>query len=341
MKTLLVILLVLLSGFLAVANDSVYRVAFYNFENLFDSFDDPSKADEDFTPTGMKAWSMKRVNAKINNMYKVIAALNEQVPACVIGACEVENAFMLKKLLNDTPLSKYGYKFIHFESPDPRGIDVAMLYLPNYFTPLEYYAIKVAIPPDTISHTRDVLYVKGIFITDDTEITDTVCFFVCHFPSRYGGVGATVTKRNYVANFVRSCADSILMRNKSAKILIMGDLNDDPIDESISKYLCYDTAIVNLMNNIYEQEGIGTLKHSALWSVFDQILVSQALLKGNGLVVKKSKAKIAAFDFLLMEDEKFGGKKLYRTHLGAKYIGGFSDHLPVYVDLIRSELNIY
>ncbi|MDL2227649.1 hypothetical protein LJC25_01285 [Bacteroidales bacterium OttesenSCG-928-K03] len=328
MKKICLILFLLTFGLSCFSNDSIFRVCFYNFENLFDTFDDPNKNDDDFTPRGIKGWSSKKFKNKLNNLYKLVIALNCENPAAVIGICEVENKFVLDKLLNDTPLKKLAYSYIHYESNDPRGIDVALLYRPDIIEFNRHKAIPVIMPGDTVARTRDILYAVG-------KITDEeLHFFVCHFPSRYGGVGATVEKRNFVASFLRSKVDSILEFDPTAKIILMGDFNDDPDDVSIKTHLCGDK-LINLMDELSRKSEIGTLKHGAVWSFFDQIIVTQNLLQSedNRLYIKDSKAQIANFDFLFMDDLKFGGKKLFRTFNGAQYLGGFSDHLPVFVEL--------
>ena len=328
MKKICVLLFVCMVSCQCLANDSIYRVCFYNFENLFDTFDDPEKNDDDFTPRGIKGWSSKKFKNKLKNLYKVIAALNSEYPAAIIGACEVENKFVLNKLLHETPLKNFDYSYIHYESNDPRGIDVALLYRQDIIEFQYHEAIPVIMPGEKESKTRDILYAFGrINQSADLHV------FVCHFPSRYGGVGATVEKRNYVASFLRERVDSILLEDENANIIIMGDLNDEPDDASIKQFLCGDK-LINLMENVSKSNDIGTLKHGALWSVFDQIIITENLLLGkNHIEIKDKKANIADFDFLLTEDEKFGGRKLFRTFHGAKYTGGFSDHLPVYVDL--------
>ena len=215
---------------------------------------------------------------------------------------------------------------------------LAFLYQPDKFEPLWHEAIGVYFPFDTSSKTRDILYVKGVIAN-----TDTIHFFVNHWPSRYGGYLATKPKREFVAGVLRTKVDSIFQTDIQAKILIMGDFNDDPDDESVLKVLnaksdtagLQNTDLFNLMF-IYEKKWkSGTLKYQGNWNVFDQLIISEALFSGvSGLKISDEGAKIFNPDFLFEEDKKHLGVKPFRTYSGPKYQDGFSDHLPVYLDLI-------
>ena len=313
------------------------RIAFYNVENLFDVYDDSLTRDEEFTPEGPRHWNNNKFYKKINNTYKVIMALSESGPPAIVGLCETENRFVLKKLVYDTPLKNFNYRIIQFESPDWRGIDVALLYRTNLFEPLFSVAIPVLFPFDTASRTRDILYVKGVLLN-----TDTIHIFVNHWPSRYGGYMPTVPKRNYAAQVLKNKADSILRINENAAILIMGDFNDEPQDESLSKILSAKSPATPISNNelynlmLLEQEGWhhGSLKYQQGWNKFDMMIVSGGLLdKSSTLQISERGAKIYHAEFLLEEDKTHLGQKPNRTYIGFKYHGGFSDHLPVYVDV--------
>ncbi|MGI6718713.1 MAG: endonuclease [Bacteroidales bacterium] len=307
--------------------DSVFKIAFYNVENLFDIYNNPNTHDDEYTPEGLRRWTKFKFNKKINNLFKVILSLNDQSKAPIIGLCEIENKFVLNKLIEETPLQKLGYKYIHYQSKDNRGISVALLYMPKFFLPLEHRPITLHLRDN--SKTRDILYVKGVF-----NSIDTIHFLVCHYPSRYGGIGATIEKRNIASNTVRRICDSIFCYDYSKNIVIFGDFNDDPSDESISNYLCYDEKIINLSTNILKDNKIGTLKHEALWNVFDQVIVSENMLKNKNFKIEDNSAKLFNKSFLFVEDKKYGGVKLFRTYNGMKYLGGYSDHLPVYIKVI-------
>ncbi|NVN93702.1 MAG: endonuclease [Bacteroidetes bacterium] len=314
------------------------RIMFYNLENFYDTRNDSITLDDDFTSFGMKYWGKEKYNTKLNNTYKVIASVGGWEPPEIIGVCEVENKWVVSEIASGTPLRKFNYKYIHYDSPDARGIDVAMLYRPDKFTPVFHKPIRITFPFDSISRTRDILYVKGLTITKDT-----LHIFVNHFPSKYGGAMLTIPKRNYVATVLRSKVDSILAVNPYANIVIMGDFNDEPMDESILKYLnakC-DTGglknadLYNLMCKLKTTEKIGTNKFREQWSLIDQMIVSTSLAKNvKQWHVKNYRAYIFKAAYLLQPDETYMGVRTFRTYTGSKYTGGYSDHLPVYMDLI-------
>ncbi len=317
------------------------RIMFYNTENLFDPLDDSLKADESFTPEGGNHWSEYKYWQKQNQIAQVISTVGGwEVPA-IIGLCEVENRHVLINLVGNTPLKKYKYSIVHHESPDFRGIDVALIYRKEKFQLLKDTAYEVIFPFDKDSRTRDILYVKGIALD-----TDTLHIFVSHWPSKYGGAFVTIPKREYVAKQIKRYSDAILKANPNAKILIMGDFNDTPNEESVSNSLKakspenYKSG--NLVNLMYPMmsANIGTHFYSggatgAEWSVLDQMVVSSNLLDDSlGLRVKNKQAHIFSADFLFEKNNK-GMTVPYRTFIGMKYNGGFSDHLPVYMDIER------
>ena len=315
-----------------------YKVMFYNCENLFDTKDDSVKLDDEFTPSGKKYWTWPKYQKKLNNIAKVIIAVGEYYPPDIVGLCEVENRYVLEGLTKYTPLKKIGYKIIHKESPDRRGIDVAMLYLPEKFFPLKitWYEVKFPFAPN--SKTRDILYVKGII-----GKKDTLHIFVNHWPSKWGGQKETEPKRIFVAKLVKSKADSILKHNNLANIIIMGDLNDSPEDISIQKGLgarhdfdnIIDTALYDLSYYLM-MKGEGSHKYRGHWDIIDYIIVSGGLISRKNKIWSTYKSSyIFKAPFLLLEDEKYTGKKLYRTYIGYKYIGGFSDHLPIFINLFE------
>jgi exonuclease III len=314
-----------------------YRFMFYNVENLFDTYNDSITKDDDFTPAGKYKWTYERYQNKLNNIYKVIAAIGGWEPPEIIGVCEIENRRVLNDLLNSTPLHKTGYEIIHKESPDERGIDVALLYLRKKFKPVSYKAIPVNFSGSPNDKTRDILMVKGII-----NKQDTLHIFICHFPSRSGGQVRTEPARIFVASLLRSKVDSVFALNRKAKIIIMGDLNDDPDDRSITGSLKAGTSfektipaeLYNMSYLLFKME-TGTLKYQDKWNLFDQIIVSGSLLDKTGAVYTQPyDAHIFNAEFLLEKDPD-GGMQLFRTFKGIKYKGGFSDHLPVYIDLWR------
>lgn len=317
--------------------DKGIRIMFYNVENLFDTRDDSLKADEEYVAGGTRGWTYNRMLQKVRNLSKVIMSAGGWEAPEIIGMCEVENKYVLNLLLKETPLQKFGYKMIHHESPDPRGIDVAMIYRPEKFKPLINRAIGIRFPFDTASRTRDILYVKGIVLG-----RDTLHLFINHWPSRFGGYTETIDKRNHVADVLRSKVDSIMSANPYSKIVIMGDFNDEPTDESITSHLRASMDTVNIMKgelyNMMAGAGIlwdrGTIKSREVWNTIDQLIVTEPLLTASaGLYTTPHFAHIFDAPFLLQDDEAWFGQKPFRTYNGFKYIGGYSDHLPVLLDL--------
>lgn len=343
------ILLLFVQTFLGQINYSSYsqsdrdnnslRICFYNLENFFDYEDDSLKNDEAFTPEGSYRWTRYKFEKKANNIAKVFIAMGQWEMPDIIGVCEIENEFTIKHLLYSTPLQKGNYKYVYYQSPDRRGINVALFYRPERFTVCNSNPISLNNPLDTSFKSRDILYVRGIPVH---ACEDTLHLFVNHWPSRYGGYAATIGSRNLAANILRKKVDSIFQDNLEARILIMGDFNDYPYDESITEYLKAsipnDTTIsgdklFNMMYPYFNKNNIGTHKYQQHWGILDQIIISQSLCNSkNGLRTKNS-AYIFDANFLMERDDTHLGTKPLRTYLGMKYIGGFSDHLPIYIDL--------
>lgn len=316
-----------------------FRLMFYNVENLFDVYNDSVKRDDEFLPEGAKRWTSRRYYKKLNNIAKVIAGVGGWEPPEVIGLCELENRFVVEGIVKHSPLKKFNYKIIHKESPDRRGIDVALIYRPEKFFPLKYEAIPIVFPFDTARKTRDVLYVKGT-----TVKKDTLHIFVNHWPSRWGGQLASERGRVFVASVVRNKVDSLFKVDKNPKIIITGDLNDFPVNKSITEVLNAKSDFDNikskeLYNLAHYQQVVkhqGSHKYQGEWGVLDQIIISGALLDNkNTLYTTKDDAHIYDAEFLLEKDEKNVGVKPFRTYVGFKFHDGYSDHLPVYLDLKR------
>ncbi len=315
-----------------------FRVMFYNVENLFDVYDDSLKRDEEFTPDGPRRWTNYKFYDKLNKIYKVIMAVGEWSPPAIVGVCEIENRFVLEKLIDETPLSNYNYRIIHHESPDRRGIDVGLLYRSNMFEPFYDEAIEVSFADDPDYKTRDILYVKGLM--GEKEM---VHIFINHWPSRYGGYLTTVSRRNHAAVTLKQKTDSLLQINPNSAIIIMGDFNDGPADESFARILNAKNPDGEVLPENYynltlaEQEGwnFGSLKYRESWNLFDQVVANGSLLNPQSdFYINGNKALIFHADYLLEQDKTYLGKKPYRTFTGFKYNGGYSDHLPVYFDLI-------
>ncbi len=327
-----------LTNFNDAPRSNSIRIGFYNMENLYDIENDSLKNDDAFTPEGDNHWSKYRYWKKINNMAKVISTIGGWEAPEILGLCEVENMKVVKDLIYSAPLKKSKYRIVHYDSPDNRGIDVALIYRYQKFQVLNSRPITVTFENEPDSKTRDILYVTGII----TASKDTVHVFVNHWPSRYGGYAATIEKRNRAADIVRQQVDSIHLANPTANIIIMGDLNDYPSDFSLVDHLkakpdtenSSPSDLINLMYPIHKAGKFGSHKYQAHWGVLDQIIVSQPLLmRKKGLRVAKEGAVVFRADFLLVPDDTYLGVKNNRTFIGSKYNGGYSDHLPVFVDL--------
>ncbi|NPA45253.1 MAG: endonuclease, partial [Chlorobi bacterium] len=208
------------------------RIMFYNTENLFDIFDDTLKIDEAFTPDGEKHWNKRKFDKKLYNISKVITAVGQWELPEVIGLCEIENRYVLERLIKQTALKNFNYRIIHKESPDRRGIDVGMLYRKDKFHPISYEAVRVVFPFDANKPTRDILYVKGT-----NNYNDTLHIFVNHWPSRWGGQLETDRKRMFAASVLKGKVDSLFDADVNPNIIIMGDLNDYPDNNSVVKVL--------------------------------------------------------------------------------------------------------
>lgn len=311
------------------------RMMFYNVENLFDTEDDPDKNDDDFLPDGPMHWTTGRYRQKLNNLYKVIVAVGGWQPPEIIGLCEIENRKVLEDITQNTPLSKYEYQIIHYDSPDERGIDVAMLYRKGKFQVMYDEVVHITFINDPNTKTRDVLYVKGIALKKDT-----LHIFINHWPSRRGGQHSTEKYRTQAARILRKKVDSIWQHNANANIILTGDFNDDPHDKSLTEMLkAMQPDAPYLPENLYNLTTIdtknttGTLKYKGNWNTFDQFIVSGNLLTHSHLHLSPGDFHIFTPDFLLVKDEKYAGHKPFRTYLGYRYSGGFSDHLPVYIDI--------
>jgi len=336
-KSLIFIFLVSSACYLTAqkTEKQILKIMCYNVENYFDCVDDSLTNDSEFLPGGMRGWNYAKYIKKQANITKVITAIGGWDAPVLVGLCEVESDKCLIDLTRYSGLKNLRYKFLHHESPDTRGVDVALLYQPKQFKPIHDEAIRINFPTASNNKTRDILFATGIIASGDT-----LHVFVCHFPSRLGGELESEEKRIFVASVVRGKVDSLFAVNSHANIVIMGDFNDFPTNRSLlnglkAKPLNDSISTHNLYNLMYKMhvEGKGTNKHEGDWGALDQIIVSGALLQQNGRIFTRQ-SDIHIFDagFLLENDKKFLGKQPFRTYVGFKYQEGFSDHLPVYAD---------
>lgn len=314
------------------AKEDNYRAVFWNVENYFDPWTDSTSNYSEFNNDGDRHWSYKKYVEKRNAVYKTIVAMGEWKPLAILGLAEIENEFVLNDLLANTPLNKMGYRVIHYESDDRRGIDVGVLYQPSQFEVFFSKKIKVydKETPDFI--TRDLLYVKGLLGGDTLHV------FINHWPSRYRGYMNSEPLRLLASSVLQRSTDSICTLNPEAAILIMGDFNDRSENESISRLVADSLAcqLFLLTLSCSNQEVKGTIKYQGKWDYFDHLIVSRPLVNEKGKLAVQGTASVFAPGFLLEKDEKFNGVKPFRTFIGFKYNGGVSDHLPVYVDFISS-----
>lgn len=342
-NVLLFCLLFFISGkAISQQNTLEASILFYNVENFFDIYDNPETNDDEFTPHGDRRWTYKRFTKKSQDISKVILSASGWNPPELVALCEIENLYVLERLTNATPLKSFSYKIIHKESPDFRGIDVALLYNANKFYPLEYKYIPLQLENDSVLNSREILYVSGIL-----GDTDTMHIFANHWPSRYSGLLESQSYRNLAAQTLRTETELLQKKHHNPKIIIVGDFNDQPVDESISVHLGaikYSETNINIADNQifnlsfgWMNKEPGTMKFQSQWSVFDQIMVSGNLLNtDNKLYTHPDWAKIVHLPFLLKKDERYGGLKPHRTYSGFRYAGGFSDHLPV---ILKIQIN--
>ncbi len=334
------ILLVIFSGTILYSQgDSKpvpVRIMFYNVENLFDTFNDPDKNDDEFLPSGLRRWNQSRYNKKLNSVYKTIMAAGEWTPPAIVGFCEIENRKVLEDLIYGTYLTNYNYGIIHEESPDERGIDACLIFRKDIVHVLDHRSLTPSSIKKEDFKTRSVLYVKcEIF-------NDTIHLFLNHWPSRRGGVLAGESLRTVIAGMVRSAADSLGRINSGhSRIVIMGDFNctpDDPVIQKVTERIepfipGKSLSLVNL-TALEKSSNQGTYRYMGAWEFLDQIIVSDWLLNcSEGLSTDAKKFRVFRPDFLLKNDLGYPGLTTFNTYRGYRYQGGFSDHLPVLLDL--------
>ncbi|MBS1630743.1 MAG: endonuclease/exonuclease/phosphatase family protein [Bacteroidetes bacterium] len=322
------------------ARYQVSAVAFYNMENLFDTLHDAHKYDEEFTPGGENHYTSKVYHEKLHNLATVIRQLGTELTpdgAALIGAAEIENDRVLRDLVSQPEIKDRNYRFVHFESPDSRGIDVALLYNPKYFLVLQAEALYTDISGfgQKGGKTRDVLHVIGVLAGDTTHV------FVNHWPSRRGGEAASAPLRAIAARVSKRVIDSLMAINPETRVLLMGDLNDDPNSPSVARVLGAKgnrkkVKPGELFNpwDAFLDKGIGTLAYRDSWNLFDQIMLSSGWLQPKAGHWRFYRAEIFSRDFL---KEQFGPYKGYphRSFDGNQWINGYSDHFPVIVYLVK------
>lgn len=335
----------LIPNFSLAQEDKLYlirTIGFYNVENLFDTIDDPWIFDEDRTPTGKDVWTDEKYKDKLRNISKVMAEIGQAVAGtspAIIGVCEIENLLVLEDLVNQPLLLDSQYGIIHYDSPDRRGIDVGLLYKKDVFIPRSSRSHRLMLydrdEPSKRVYTRDQLVVSGFL---DGEL---VHFIVNHWPSRSGGEARSSYKREQAAKLNKRIIDSLSRLEANPKIVVMGDFNDDPNNKSIKKVLgttgdksrATEGMLYNPMENMIKR-GQGTLAYRDGWNLFDQIIISHPFLNGDHSSYQFYKAGIFNPDYLITPYGQFKGYP-YRSYDYGGYTGGYSDHFPVYIFLIK------
>ena len=342
MKKVFLVVVVVVSIVLSVNAQTEYKiscVAFYNLENLFDTIVDPDTnriLQDDFTPDGNKLWNTKKYYKKLDNMARVISEIGtEKVPTgpAILGVSEIENRLVLEDLVKRPAIASRNYQIVHFESPDERGIDVALLYQPDVFEVTKSSSHSILLPNN--NRTRAVLLVEGLFYGEK------MYFMVDHWPSRGGGQKKSNPLRDSVASHDRGIIDSILAIDPDAKITIMGDFNDDPIDESVEVFLNANgkqrkLKEGQLFNPMYKKfkKGIGSLAYNDAWNLFDQIVITQSFLGDDYSSFKFWNVNIFNKKYLVQQSGHYKGYP-FRTYGGGEYQGGYSDHFPVYMYILK------
>lgn len=344
---------------------AIHTVAFYNFENCFDTINDPITNDDEWTPKGTQHWNGKKYSQKLQNLARVLSEIgtveNPNTPT-FIGGAEIENRNVLEDLIKQPKLIKSDYGIIHFDSPDKRGIDVALLYQKKQFQPTSYNNVPLYIyrkkqlskekqkleanddqeNEDAIEpiskrirvYTRDQLLVTGFLNGEEIHI------IVNHWPSRSGGEKKSSPFREAAGALNKKIIDSLQRINPKAKIITMGDLNDSPFNNSVKIALGAKGKITDVkplgVYNPFEElvnKGLGTIAYRDAWDVFDQIIISETLLQKDYKSLQYWKAGIYNKPFLIQKSGKFKGYPL--RHSATEV--GFSDHFPVYIYLIREQ----
>lgn len=346
LRPCLVLLLLLLAAIGRAQEESRFRVATYNVENLFDTIPSPRHGDSEFLPAAERAWHSGRYWKKLGMLARAIAAIGDVRPAALVALCEVEGDTVLTHLTRRTALARLGYEYAVTHSADERGMNVALLYQPELFRPLSVASLRVPYRADKERPTRDVLHVAGRCLTGDT-----LDVFVCHYPSRRGGTRLTDPYRRRAAVTVRRAADSLLDVRGRHNIIIMGDFNAYYPERCIAETLGAIPAqevqgaggpflrenLYLLTHGLKADGGIGgTYKYKGEWQTLDQIIVSGTLLSPapGHLFTAPAACRLCAFPFLLKNDRS-GTPAPYRTYLGTFYQGGYSDHLPIALDFFE------
>ncbi|MBQ2290260.1 MAG: endonuclease/exonuclease/phosphatase family protein [Bacteroidaceae bacterium] len=315
----------------------LYSVGFYNLENLFDTIHDKGKNDFEFLPDGANKWGTLKYTNKVKNMAKVLNEMGTDVNPvgmAAVGVSEIENSRVLKDLVEHEILAPRGWDFVHIEGPDKRGVDCALLYNPKLFKP-----ISSKLAPYTTEDNDTTYKTRGFLIVSGEMGGEMVHIIVNHWPSRY----AKSPARERAGTLVRMLKDSLMTEMPDSKVLIMGDMNDDPDNKSMKSCLGAvrekeeiksASDLYNPWWNILRKKGHGTLKYNGKWNLFDQIVLSGNAIGNNRSTLKLYKTEIFSRNYLFQQEGRYKGNTL-RTHAGGVWLNGYSDHLPVIVYLVK------
>lgn len=336
----LAVSLLLFAAFAANAQEKryeVYGVGFYNLENLFDTIHDYGKNDYEYLPDGTNKWGTLKYTNKLKNMATVLNEMaTDVIPAgmAAVGVSEVENARVLEDLVNHEILAPRGWNFVHIEGPDKRGVDCALLYNPQLFKP-----VNSKLAPYTTEDNDTTYKTRGFLIVSGEMGGELVHIIVNHWPSRY----ASSPARERAGVLVRSLKDSLLAEMPESRVIIMGDMNDDPDDKSLKTCLGAvrdkddvenATDLYNPWWDILRRRGHGTLKYRGKWNLFDQVILSGNLVNNDRSTLELYKTEIFSRNYLFQQEGRYKGNTL-RTHAGGVWLNGYSDHLPVIVYLVK------
>lgn len=315
------------------AKFSEYTVAFYNLENLFDIYNDASKFDDDFLPYSEKRWTKKRYEKKVLKLGEVISKIGydeTKSHPTIVGLAEVENKNVIRDLIESEQLARFDYDFVHYNSQDERGIDVALLYDKSKFEVKNSKTYSIYLEDDIgdQDYTRDILLVSGILHSE------MIHCIVNHWPSRREGEKESEHKRLKAAQKVLQIIEEVRGKHDNAKILVMGDFNDNPGNDSM-KFLVQQGQLHNPMETLLSYSR-GTLNHNFQWNLFDQILFTTNFFETENNTLKFDEANIFDEKFLTQYKGKYKGQP-FRTFVGRKYKGGYSDHFPVYLQFKANE----
>lgn len=328
----MIIGLCMLVWFLPSPAQSPFRILEYNVENLFDCQHDKGHDDHEFLPEGDKRWNTYKYWKKLNALVQVVAAVGERRIPDLVVLCEVENDTVVRDLCQRSALRALGYRYVVTASDDARGIDVAVLYQPGTFRLLSCDTLRIPSREAGFPPTRDLLYLQGRLISGDT-----LHLVACHLPSKYSGTRAADRHRLLAASTVASVCDSILRCHPQGLLVVTGDFNASASEKLFRSDLGPACGLSLLPERpLQDARRVGgTYRYQGYWSSLDHFLVSGALCQSaSSVVLKDSVSRIADFPFLLQTDEKYGGVKPFRSYLGPRYLGGYSDHLPLWLDLL-------